>query len=261
MALPGRRNQRTYPFRIALRVTLGNGPSLVSGAAGAAIGGGLILAAALGETMAARLIGPAAVAAAAGLYTLSCYLLVARAGVFRQVFGLANLLTLARLIITAIFTAFAVQFCIDGAAADQVMWVLLALATGALIIDGLDGLAARRLNLASDFGARFDMEVDALLILVLSVIAVAIGKVGLWVIAGGLLRYAYVLAAYGFPVLSRPLAPAWRRKAIAVIQGATLAALLAPPLQPPVSVIAAGIALALLIYSFGLDILAQVRAP
>lgn len=220
----------------------------------------MILTAALTAATITAVTGPVAVAFAAGLYVLCGAVLVARAGSFRQSFGLANILTLARLVITSVFTAFAVQFCGAGAAAEQVMWMLTALAAGALVIDGLDGFAARRLGLASSFGARFDMEVDALLILVLSVIAFAVDKAGLWVIAGGLLRYIYVAAAYVSPALARPLAPAWRRKVIAVIQGATLTALLAPLVQPPVSAIAAGIALALLIYSFGVDILAQVRA-
>ncbi len=46
---------------------------------------------------------------------------------------------------------------------------LLALAVVAIVLDGVDGWVARRTGTASTFGARFDMEVDAFLILVLSV--------------------------------------------------------------------------------------------
>ena len=42
---------------------------------------------------------------------------------------------------------------------------------GALALDGVDGQVARRTGTASELGARFDMEVDAFLILVLSVAA------------------------------------------------------------------------------------------
>ena len=42
------------------------------------------------------------------------------------------------------------------------------LASVALILDGVDGKVARRTRNASAFGARFDMEVDAFLILVFS---------------------------------------------------------------------------------------------
>ncbi len=259
LTLPGRRNHPLAAFHAARCVTLGNGFPLAPGALGAVLGGGVFLGAALTGAIVTAAAGPIAVTAAAALYALCSAMLVARAGVFRKAFGLANVLTLTRLVITCALTAFAIQFCITAAAADRVMWMLSVLAAGALVIDGLDGLAARRLGLESSFGARFDMEVDALLILVLSVLACATGKAGVWVIAGGLLRYVYLIAAYGFPALARPLAPAWRRKAIAVIQGATLTALLAPAIQPPLSAALALIALALLIYSFGADIVAQVR--
>src|SRR5690606_41330950 len=43
------------------------------------------------------------------------------------------------------------------------------LATVGLVLDGVDGRVARRTGTSSPRGARFDMEVDAFLILVLSV--------------------------------------------------------------------------------------------
>lgn len=243
-------------------VTLGNGPASVPGALMAVSGGGLMVGAALMAGRSAAVLQSAPVAVGLMLYGLAGVILVTRVGRFHTAprFGLANVLTLTRLVATCILAAFAVELGRGGAANNFVMWILFALAAAALIVDGLDGFAARRLGLASAFGARFDMEVDALLILVLSAVAFAVGKAGLWVIAGGLLRYIYVLAAMMLPALARPLAPAWRRKAIAVIQGATLTALLAPVIQPPVSTLTALIALVLLIYSFGLDIVAQVRA-
>ena len=49
----------------------------------------------------------------------------------------------------------------------------------ALILDAVDGKVARRTGTASALGARFDMEVDAFLILVLSVyVADVAGRVG-----------------------------------------------------------------------------------
>jgi phosphatidylglycerophosphate synthase len=39
-----------------------------------------------------------------------------------------------------------------------------------LALDGLDGWLARRFGLASAYGARFDMEVDGFLILVLALL-------------------------------------------------------------------------------------------
>ena len=46
---------------------------------------------------------------------------------------------------------------------------MAALAGFALALDGVDGHLARRFDQVSDFGARFDMEVDAALILVLCI--------------------------------------------------------------------------------------------
>ena len=70
--------------------------------------------------------------------------------------------------------------------------MLVAIGAVALALDGLDGWVARRNNTVSVLGARFDMEVDAFLILVLSVLVVpharAVGA------AIGLMRYAFVAA-------------------------------------------------------------------
>ena len=49
-----------------------------------------------------------------------------------------------------------------------------------------------RSNEASSFGARFDMETDALLILVLAALVWQHGKAGPWILAAGLMRYAFV---------------------------------------------------------------------
>ncbi len=211
--------------------------------------------------VAAMTLGPYSFAVAAALYLLAASLIPRRVVAFHPYarFGVANALTLLRLIATCLLAGFTVEAIIGVPPTDDTAWKLFALCAGALILDGLDGFAARRLGLTSAFGARFDMEVDAFLILVLSVMALALGKAGVWVLLSGLLRYAYVAAGAVWPVFTRPLAPALRRKVIAVIQGCTLAALLMPVMQPPVSAIAAAGALLLLIYSFGADILMQAR--
>src|SRR4051812_3618282 len=53
-------------------------------------------------------------------------------------------------------------------------------------LDGVDGWLARRSRMASEFGARFDMEIDALLIMALAILAWQYGKAGSWVVASGL---------------------------------------------------------------------------
>lgn len=74
--------------------------------------------------------------------------------------------------------------------------VLVGLGGGLLLADGADGWLARRRNRTSTFGAFFDKEADALFLLVLCAAAVAQGRVPVWVIGAGLLRYAFVLAVF-----------------------------------------------------------------
>ncbi len=171
-------------------------------------------------------------------------------------FGVANALTLTRLVITALLGGLTYEVTVHGLKpVAWVAWSFCAMAVGAIIVDGLDGYSARRQNLASDFGGRFDMEVDALQILLLCAIAVALGKAGAWILVGGALRYAYEIAALFWSALKRPLPPSFRRKLISVVKGGTLAALLAPAVIPPLSTAAAAAALSLLVYSFAVDVI------
>jgi phosphatidylglycerophosphate synthase len=99
------------------------------------------------------------------------------------------------------------------------------------------------------------MEVDALLILALSVLAWRHGKAGAWVVVSGLLRYAFVAAGAMAPWLRAPLAPSRRRQTICVLQIAALTLVMAPAIQPPISTVLAAAALATLSYSFLVDTL------
>src|SRR5207253_8709552 len=123
----------------------------------------------------------------------------------------------------------------------------------ATVLDGVDGWAARRLGESSAFGARFDMEVDALLIMVLSILAWRWGKAGAWVIASGLLRYLFVVAGWVWPWMERPLLPSRRRQTVCVIQIAALIAVVLPAVTPPLSTVIAAAALAVLAASFLID--------
>lgn len=132
------------------------------------------------------------------------------------------------------------------------VWLGLAIFT--LVLDAVDGPVGRRTATASRFGARFDMEVDAFVILVLSV-AVAT-DVGCWALAIGAMRYAFVAATWLFPRLAVPLPPSTFRKAVAASQGILL--LLAAGAQrwlpfPALGVGLVAVALTLLTISFGRD--------
>lgn len=127
------------------------------------------------------------------------------------------------------------------------------LGTLALSLDGLDGWLARRTSTESSFGARFDMESDAALLMVLSVLAWRADEVGAWVLGIGLMRYAFVAAGWIWPWLNAPLPPSMRRKVICVVQGIALLIALAPltPVVLGLGLLVA--ALATLTWSFAID--------
>jgi phosphatidylglycerophosphate synthase len=103
--------------------------------------------------------------------------------------------------------------------------------------------------MASAFGARFDMEVDAFLILVLSAnLAFLLGP---WVLAIGAMRYVFVAASWALNWLGGDLPPRYARKTVAAMQGIIL--VLASSGTIPYAGPLVGVALAALLWSFGRD--------
>ncbi len=134
-----------------------------------------------------------------------------------------------------------------------VIHALFALAVIALVLDGADGALARRSGRVTAFGARFDMELDAVLILVLAILVWQTGKVGPWVLLIGLMRYGFVVAGWYWRWLQGALPPSRRRQTLCVVQSVALLIALAPPVPPAFAVAASLGALALLVYSFAVD--------
>lgn len=161
--------------------------------------------------------------------------------------GLCNLVTLARLVLTAALLAPLV--------APASGWAVLAVALVALALDGVDGWLARRAGRVSDFGARFDMEVDAALGLILALNAWAAGTVGAVVLALGLPRYVFVAAARVWPWLARPLPDKFGRKVACVVQIAALIGLQAPVVTGWPAVVLMWTGVLALGWSFGRDVL------
>jgi phosphatidylglycerophosphate synthase len=164
--------------------------------------------------------------------------------------GPANAVTLARAWLTAGVVALAADAVAQSAPGASRAAAVLALV--ALPLDAVDGRVARRTGAASPLGARFDMEVDAALILALSVVLAA--PLGAWVLAAGLLRYAFAAAGGLLPWLRAPLPARLSRKAVAAAQGVVLALAAAEVLPRPVAVAAVALALAALVWSFGRDV-------
>lgn len=164
-------------------------------------------------------------------------------------FGPANRVTLGRAILVGAVTALVA----DSFQSSPPVTLFVGLTAVALILDGVDGKVARRTGTSSALGARFDMEVDAFLILVLSVyVSMSLGP---WVLLIGGMRYVFVAAARVLPWLDAPLPPSTARKTVAALQGVLLlvAAANLLPLLANAGVVA--VALTLLVWSFGRDVL------
>jgi phosphatidylglycerophosphate synthase len=166
--------------------------------------------------------------------------------------GPANRITLARVVLSLPLVTIAVWPQAVGIEAR--IWTV-ALGTVALALDGVDGWLARRTGCDSPFGARFDMESDAALLMVLSVLAWRSGQVGAWVLAIGGMRYVFVAAGWRWSWLQGELPPSMARKVVCVIQGIALLAALAPFTSGGVAVVVSAGAVAALGGSFGRDAL------
>lgn len=162
--------------------------------------------------------------------------------------GPADRVTLSRAILVGAVTALVV----DSFDRPAPVGLLVTVSAVALLLDAVDGQVARRTRTVSALGARFDMEVDAFLILVLSVYVAP--SVGAWVLVIGGMRYAFVAAMVVLPWLDGPLPPRYWRKVVAAAQGVLLAVAAARVLPEPWTTLVLVAALAMLVESFGRDV-------
>lgn len=170
-------------------------------------------------------------------------------------FGAANWVTLCRALIALALLAEAALLLATGQPASAgLRWAAALGASAALFLDGIDGYLARRLGTATNFGARFDMETDALTVLALAALVWTSGQAGAWVLAGGLMRYIFLISGCLWPVLALPLPPRKRRQAFCVAQVVALVLALAPPITPLWGSAICLAGLASLSYSFGVDL-------
>ncbi len=135
---------------------------------------------------------------------------------------------------------------------------LVTLSAVALVLDAVDGQVARRTGTATVLGARIDGEVDAFLILLLSIVVSQ--DYGSWVLAIGAARYAFLLAGLLIPWLAAPLPPRFWRKVVAAVQGIVLTVAASGVPSRLVGMIAVAAALLLLAESFGRDVIWLYRA-
>ena len=167
-----------------------------------------------------------------------------------EYFGPANLVTTGRAVFVAVVAALVGEVRSDGVA-----WTAAILTVVATALDGVDGWLARRTSMTSPFGERYDMETDALLILILAVLAWQHGKAGAWIVLAGSMRYFFVFAGYVWRWMTAPLPPSVRRKAVCVVQIAGLGLVVSPLVSGAASAAVAAVTLTALTWSFAVDVL------
>ena len=163
--------------------------------------------------------------------------------------GPADSVTLTRLTLGVGVAALAADAVADGRTASLAMSILAGVA---LLLDAVDGQVARRTGTTSPLGARFDMEADSFLVLVLSIpVSMALGW---WVLAIGAFRYVFVVLTWAFPWLRTPLPPRMSRKVVAALQGIVLVVASAGLVPGLLMALVVGGALGSLVWSFSADI-------
>jgi phosphatidylglycerophosphate synthase len=210
---------------------------------------GLLAQAAL-LTALAGTVGLGVAGGLAGLaYAIAATGLLSRAlrGAGAAVLGPADLVTSARSVLVGGIAALVA----DSFVRPVSVGALTALAVVALALDAVDGRVARRTGTVSAVGARFDMEVDSILVFLLSVYVAR--SLGLWVLAIGSVHYALVMARWALPWLRRPVPPRYWCKVVATVQGIVLIAATA---GVPRGVVVPGLLVvaALLAESFGREV-------
>jgi phosphatidylglycerophosphate synthase len=129
---------------------------------------------------------------------------------------------------------------------------LVTLASISLALDFVDGWVARRTATESALGAKLDGEVDAFLILVLSVEVAP--SAGAWVVAIGLMRYVFLAAGWALPWMRAPLPRRDWRKTVTATQGVALVIAAAGVAPSGLIRVLLAVALVMLVESFGRDV-------
>ena len=168
-------------------------------------------------------------------------------------FGAANAVTATRSMLIGVVTALVATAVTQPIPAS----FLVGLVVPTLALDAVDGWVARRTGSATPLGARFDMECDAFLLLVLGVFDASI--VGPWILAIGLMRYAYVAAGWLLPWLREPVFFRYWRKVVTAVCGIGLTLIATGWLPSPADVLVGAFALGLLVESFGRDVIWLAR--
>jgi phosphatidylglycerophosphate synthase len=225
----------------------------------ASLAGLVVLLAVLAASAGTGLLGWATGLACGLVLCLAAARCAASGGV--EAFGPADLVTLSRATLSCGVAAL-VAGSFDDAGSVGTRSTIVGIATVALLLDAVDGRVARLTGTVSGFGARLDGEADAFLMLVLSVYvagSVVPGPAGsgawaIGVLAIGAMRYLFAMAGWVLPWMRAQLPARYWRKVVTAVAGISLGFAAADVAAPEVTYAALGIALVLLLESFGRDV-------
>lgn len=127
---------------------------------------------------------------------------------------------------------------------DLLMFIILGVA---VLLDGLDGIVARKTNSSTTFGKYFDMEIDAIFVMLMSLIFFLTGVLPWWILIAGFLRYVFGVVFYFLPEAKEHK----KEKIASIIAGTCFVLLLAILVVPVTWVFWVGLAVVgLLCFSF-----------
>ena len=197
----------------------------------------------------------AAVGLLVGLESVLFRVVVGERG--RHTVTLATWVTVARGAAVAVLAGFVVA----GSPAETgiVSWVPAALFAVAALLDAVDGVLARATDSVTDLGARLDVEIDALVVLVGTLVAVVDGALPSVFLAVGAARYLFVAARWwrvrhGRPVSELP--PNRFRRPLGALAMLAIWLALVPVLENTVTYAFAGLVLVPFLANFCWDWLA-----
>lgn len=186
-------------------------------------------------------------------YCLGSFLVIrlVRVGYPHPALGAGNFVTLMRMALASALLA--------SVLGQTLPIYFIAIATIALVLDGLDGWLARRAGRVSNFGARLDIEVDSAFAMVLALNVWMVGNAGPLIILFALPRYIFLFFTTFLPWLGKPLPSRIGGKVVGVIQIISLIVLTWPNLPSELVTFIIAAVSAGLVWSFGRDIILLYR--
>ena len=128
-----------------------------------------------------------------GAFASFCYFIISCRDTLRQLQpfgGYANWVTGFRFILISGLMMFLSSLSFVELGAGLIVFVSL---------DGVDGWLARKYKQSTTFGQYFDMELDALFVMMMCCYYFSFKEIGIWILFPGLLRYLYRIGIDIFP--------------------------------------------------------------